>query len=55
MTGALLVYANLRGHGFRIFPLQLNKAPKYGAMYFGAFIGCFMAIGFTTKKLGDEV
>lgn len=54
VTGALCTYTWMRSGGFRVFPLQANKTPKYLAIYFGGFAGALFAKSLATAVVGDS-
>lgn len=43
----------MRSGGFRVFPLQATKTPKYLAIYFAAFSSALFAKSLAIATVGD--
>lgn len=54
LTAGLAVYARMRGHGFRVFPLQASKSRNYLAIYGAAFAASWFGKSFAMQVVGDR-
>jgi len=55
VTASVLSYSHLRSGGFRTFPIQAGKVPRYGQVLFAGFLGWNFGSTFVYTLLGDSV
>ena len=53
LTAGIVSYASMRANGFRMFPMAMNKMPRYGALGIGYLAFYTFGTAIATQAVGN--